>query len=86
MHMIEPYPNLNGSSPERLSDLLADVCHAIIALKDAMAQATPHGRDYQTGGDYIADRREHLRRWDVIDELLRQYQDEMFAIHDKAVG
>jgi len=82
MHAIAPVPNLNGSSAQDLADQMMRVS---AILKDAvglMATWQPHGRDYQIGGDYQADRTEFLRRVGLVEALAQQYEREAIAVSD----
>lgn len=53
-----PVVNLNGSSKESLLNDYLAIMRALEAANKAMAEATPHGRDFQTvkNGDHIAAR------------------------------
>lgn len=76
MNMICPVPNINGS---KASDLAAQMMAVSNAIEDAatlMRQWQPHGRDYQIGGDYEADRQEFERRHRVLTDMAEQYQRE----------
>jgi hypothetical protein len=82
MYRIAPVPNLNGSSAQDLADQMMRVS---AILKDAvglMATWQPHGRDYQTGGDYQADRAEFLRRVCLVEALAKQYESEAIAVSE----
>jgi hypothetical protein len=82
MHMISPVPNMNGS---KASDLAAQMFSAATALEGAlsiMRQWQPHGRDYQIGGDYQADRKEFERRHALISEIAMQYEVEAERVID----
>lgn len=50
--------NNNGDSYETLSKQLADCQNAAKALREAVANAFPHGRNYQTHGDQAASMRD----------------------------
>jgi hypothetical protein len=82
MHAIAPVPNHNGSPASDLADQMFTVAHALEEAADAIRKWQPHGRDYQIGGDYQADREEFLRRLRLIDELARQYETEGVAVSD----
>jgi hypothetical protein len=80
MHRIAPVPNRNGSSAQDLADQMMRVS---AILKDAvglMATWQPHLRDYQIGGDYLADRKEFTRRLRLVEELAAQYQSEAYTL------
>jgi hypothetical protein len=80
MHQIAPVPNRNGSPADVLAEQMMEVCHALEAAAKLMAQWQPHGRDYQIGGDYQADRTEFLRRLGLVDEVAQQYQREAISM------
>jgi hypothetical protein len=82
MHTIAPVPNINGSKASDLSDQMMKVYHALDKAAALMRMFQPHGRDYQIGGDYTADRQEFERRHRVIAELLDQYLLEAAATMD----
>lgn len=58
--MHGPFVNINGTSREALVKQASDVIDAAKALLDALGQACPHGRDYQTApvGSCNLDRRQ----------------------------
>ena len=68
--LIQPQVNLNGTSREELVRQLQEVTEKLDAVIRAMAQAQPHGRDYQLRPDEFA----HAQwawadRWQVLEEL-----------------
>lgn len=83
MHRIRPYPNLNGSPAHVLIEQMMEVCHALEHAAKIMRQWQPNGRDYQTGGDYRADRAEFERRYRLVDELARQYESEAYSLSEE---
>lgn len=80
MHRISPVPNMNGSPAHILVEQMMEVCHALEQAAKIMRQWQPHGRDYQAGGDYKADRAEFERRNALIDEMARQYESEAYSL------
>jgi hypothetical protein len=86
MHKIAPVPNLNGSPAHVLAEQMMEVCHALEAAVTLMMRWQPHGRDYQVGGDYQADRDEYLRRLGLVEAMVQQYEREAIAVseHKKA--
>jgi hypothetical protein len=80
MHQIAPVPNLNGSPADVLAEQMMEVCHALEAAVTLMARWQPHGRDYQIGGDYQADRTEFLRRLGLVEAMAQQYQREAISM------
>jgi hypothetical protein len=72
-----PLVNLNGSSPQDLLDQLTEACLAVSAAREAVANAAPHGRDYQLNqGDYQLAREQHEARL----VALKAINDELEAI------
>jgi len=59
---------------------MMEVCHALEAAVTLMARWQPHGRDYQIGGDYQADRTEFLRRLGLVEAMAQQYQREAISM------
>jgi hypothetical protein len=82
MHVISPVPNLNGSSANSLAEQMMEVSKALDAVVTLMARWQPHGRDYQIGGDYQADREEFLRRLGLVSAMAQQYEREAIAVTD----
>ena len=82
MHQIAPVPNLNGSSASSLADQMMEISNALDAVVTLMARWQPHGRDYQIGGDYQADRDEFLRRLGLVSAFAQQYEREAIAVTD----
>jgi len=86
MHRIAPVPCLNGSSADALVEQFMEVAHALDAACEVMRRWQPHGRDYQIGGDYAADRAEFVRRLRLVEELAQQYQTEAISVRRKEVS
>ena len=82
MHTIAPVPNINGSKASDLADQMMRVSSILRDACGMMMTWQPHGRDYQIGGDYDADRREYLRRLDLVDQLAKQYEAEASMVMD----
>ena len=82
MHQIAPVPNHNGSPADDLAKQMMEVSNALEAARRVMSKWCPHGRDYQIGGDYQADRAECMRRLHVITELVDQYEKEAIAVSE----
>jgi hypothetical protein len=85
MHRIAPAPCLNGSPAHCLIDQMMEVHRALDAACDVMRKWQPHGRDYQIGGDYSADRAEFVRRLGVVEELAKQYESEAYTLSTREV-
>jgi len=85
MHRISPRPWINGSSADRLIDQMMQVHRALEAAAYEMRKWQPHGRDYQIGGDYHADREEFQRRLRLVEELAAQYESEAYSISRQEV-
>jgi len=82
MHQIAPVPNHNGSPADDLAEQMMEVSNALEAAVTLMARWQPHGRDYQIGGDYQADRTEFLRRLGLVEAMHQQYEREASAVMD----
>jgi hypothetical protein len=85
MHRISPVPCLNGSPAHCLVDQMMEVHRALEAACDAMRRWQPHGRDYQLGGEYRADREEFIRRLRLVEELAAQYESEAYSLSRQEV-
>jgi hypothetical protein len=75
--MHGPYVNLNGASRESLIEQHKAVYYAASALRDVLAQAAPHGRDYQTCPDpynYAQDRLMWEAHRKAVEALVRDYE------------
>jgi hypothetical protein len=80
MHRIAPVPNINGSPAHCLIDQMMEVHRALDSACEVMRRWQPHGRDYQIGGDYSADREEFVRRLRLVEELASQYESEAYSL------
>ena len=71
-----PVVNSNGTSKEALVSQLKDVYVAGRAMLEAMAEATPHGRDYQTAppGTYQVAMQQHEDREARILSVLEEIE------------
>ena len=85
MHRIAPVPNINGSPARCLIDQMMEVNRALETACDVMRKWHPHGRDYQFGGEYQADREEYLRRLKIVEELAAQYESEAYSLSTREV-
>ena len=66
---IRPTVNLNGTDYESLLNQWKTVMEAANRLNEALAEATPHGRDYQINSDPAYDL--ELAREKVLDMRMR---------------
>ena len=78
--IVLPLASLNGSGKVNLSKQYRDAGRALDQALDALAQASPHGRDYYQGGEVFSDlyraaRAEHDARMDAV----RKVREEMLA-------
>lgn len=72
-----PTINLNGTDAKDLLQQNVDVLTALEALREAMAKAAPHGRDYQTMPDGSYERA-HVERsliWKRFIEINDHFAD-----------
>lgn len=75
--MIYPKVNINGTSAADLQDQYVIAWRAIREAIEAVADATPHGRDYQLNPDeYQGARDEHYER--IV--KLKAVEQELFDI------
>lgn len=84
--LVPPEVNLNGTSIDELLDQQMQVIKDLDALMEAMAQASPHGRDYQTsGGDklYAIARAAWLHRRLLLETLRKEIEAYAMAIADQ---
>jgi hypothetical protein len=80
MHRIAPVPDLNGSPAHCLVEQSMEIHRALEAACEVIRRWQPHGRDYQIGGDYAADREEFVRRLRLVEELAAQYESEAYSL------
>lgn len=79
---IKPFVNMNGSSKDDLRYQNMNVYHQLGNVRDMMAQATPHGRDYRNDEDYRKARAEHDANWKLIAEMMDRYEATIVHIID----
>lgn len=75
--MNGPIVNLNGASCESLLKAHMDVAHAAGQLAQALAEAAPHGRDYQTESTdsrYRSDRDDFINLVRQVDSIEKTYR------------
>jgi len=79
-----PVVNMNGSSRDALVEQQLAVAQAARALADALAEASPHGRDYQTAqpGEYEGARKEHDARCQLVRDIMDDAQTIALHIQD----
>ena len=74
--LVPPTLNLNGTSSRELVLQHAKVLYALVALQRTMAEASPHGRDYQTKpGEYVSAREAWLQRMQIVSKLTAEVED-----------
>lgn len=78
--LSKPTVNLNGTSRSELIAQNMAVANAARALIEAMAQATPHPRDYPLGNHPNA-RVAHNNRWRAVAAIEDEYIKLALAIH-----
>lgn len=61
--MILPVIHLNGTSPDRLIEALADAMYALDKAYEATKQTAPNGRDYYPDPGRLEKAQEQFRRW-----------------------
>ena len=81
--LIIPQISINGSPREMLVDQQRAVLAALLQAQHAMAQATPHGRDYQHRPDeYPAARDAWIERAVLVSELVQEITRHALKIQD----
>lgn len=85
-HKHLPVVNMNGSSRDALVEQQRNVRNAARALADALAEASPHGRDYQTAqpGEYQGARKEHEARLLAVRDIMDDAT--AIAVHIQKTG
>lgn len=81
--LIVPILNMNGTSREELVDQRRNVFDALGEAHRLLAEASPHGRDYQhdpSGEMFKAATKQHRRRRLLIEALRDELRDEVLAI------
>jgi len=71
---VSPIVNMNGTSQEVLLEQVMAAKEAVAIAMKALAEATPHGRDYQTApaGAYAVARGQHNARMNKLSDV---YED-----------
>ena len=81
--LVLPQVNLNGTSREALVEQQLDVMHAIRALKAAMNEAAPNGRDYQfRPAEFSPARDAWDERMKLIHDMGNEIEAHAMAIHE----
>lgn len=84
--LVLPQVNMNGSSRKSLVQQQCDVMRALRATYKAMAEATPHGRDYQfQPAEYPTARDAWLERMRAVSSLLEEIEAHAMAIDDHMI-
>lgn len=85
--LIPPTININGTSPEELLKQHRSVLAAIDMVQRAMAEASPHGRDYQTrhAEVYMAARDAWVQRMQVVVRLRAEIEANGEAIVEQII-
>jgi len=83
--LVLPQISLNGSPKSRLVEQQSDVLAAIRALKDAMSEAYPNGRDYQyRPAEYPPAREAWEERMKLIHDMGNEIEAHAMAIDESA--
>lgn len=74
--LMLPSVNLNGTSKEELVAGYAKAHEAIMAALDAVAETSPHGRDFQTcePGEHSVAMHQHLDRLMMLNTLAEEME------------
>jgi phosphopantetheinyl transferase (holo-ACP synthase) len=82
--LATPLLNLNGSSAENLLEQLSDACSAVGAAREALAKATPHGRDYQLNqSDYQLARKQHEARQIALQAVAEELEAIAISVYNQ---
>jgi hypothetical protein len=87
--MNEPNPiprvNLNGSARRSLIEQRRKVCDALNDALQALGEAAPHGRDYQTAaaGSYELARALYEKRHSQLSDMRADIMNEAIAIQSQ---
>ncbi len=84
MKTIAPQVNNNGTDVDELVGMAVNIRMDLLDVAMAMKRALPHGRDYQTGGDYEADRAEAERRIAVVQDIAEAYYQDAILIKEQS--
>lgn len=81
---LAPLLHLNGSAAKVLLEQQQDIYDAALKLESALAQATPHDRDYYLidSGAGAAARKEHLARIVAVRKILEDTRSLMTHIRN----
>jgi hypothetical protein len=75
-----PTSHLNGTSRVELDGQYEKMIEGINVAIHAMAEATPHGRDYYVGPvSYDNARAQHVRRWQILADLKKEITEDFHA-------
>jgi hypothetical protein len=82
--LVQPQVNLNGTARKELVEQQLKVWDAMHALTEAMAQAMPHGRDYQfRPAEYAPAREAWLERMLAVHAMQKEIADHAAAIQQE---
>lgn len=72
--LVGPRANWNGTSKRELLDQYCNALKALLAAQEALAQMSPHGRDYQTlpDGQYQIAAKQHLARRGLLASVMNE--------------
>lgn len=72
--LVGPRANLNGTSKKELLDQYSKALSALLAAQEALAQMSPHGRDYQTlpDGQYLIAAKQHRARQGLLAGVMEE--------------
>lgn len=77
--VVAPIVNLNGATKRSLLDQQAAVIGALDMLRKALANAHPHGRDFQVGdvdgSKYAQANKDFVRELDFVNEMEARHEE-----------
>ncbi len=88
VRVVAPIANLNGATVDSLLDQQSAVCTALDALRKALSEAAPHGRDFQTilPVYYEKAREDHLKEVDMLNVMCARHEEIYRQLYNQKVG
>ncbi len=81
MPMMNPIPNLNGTSREALVSMRVKACVALNEAMKALQELSPHMRDYLGSNEaWEADRAIHVARFAALDAMTNEVMQEAYEL------
>lgn len=83
--IVAPTVNLNGTGARQLIEGYTETLWKLREARDALAQITPHGRDYQTVASTFMDvaSRQHAHRMKMLNRISMEIEQIALAVQDQ---